>query len=318
MSYYDKFKEMTRKLEFGRIKFRNDIIENIGQVVEDDHSITCIVQQNKLDRSAINSFYDLHLFGINNNDDEIKQIVNHYHLDKPVHYIFDGIFFDKPINIFSAFCDITFRNCTFSNSPIYIVTANKVSFENNMYFYTGSKSFLKTTATIGEINFNNESFINMITEGALKINFGMDITAGEVNIIDSFITTNQKDGSTYIKAKQTNMYKSTINSPEIYLDSDGIFFGRSLFQASNGIIIENKDCACDTEVGFYRTISPFIIYNGREIYLDNDPNLEIHQKRVTQVLQNLKMKCDEFTEEKLRKVQNSIESQPVKTIVKKI
>ncbi len=272
-----KSKEYIYKL--GRRKFIHDTIASIGRIIEDDHCITCLVQQNLLYRNAKPNIYQLNLFGMNNKNEEIKKIIEYYNLNKPVHYIFDGIHFDRPINIFSFFCDITFINCKFTNSYFNISHADKITFAGNQ-FYDGisvikKEAFLRTVSTskVGELNFKNENFINKSKSKEYGENFGLDIVADKVNIMNSTITAYEKKGEINIFTKEIEIRNSTVCAPEIYLDSDEIIYEKSLFKANKGIIIENKNNNCDTEVGFYNMISPYIVYNGTEIIWNGLPNV---------------------------------------------
>lgn len=127
----DKLEKALYK--YRRQKFLKNTITNIGEIEEEENSITCIVKQEKLDsnKEYCNIFYSLNLYGMNTHYEKSRQLVDYYKLNKPVHYFFNGIHFNKPINIFSLFCNITFINCTFENTPIQIFTAEEITFSKN-------------------------------------------------------------------------------------------------------------------------------------------------------------------------------------------
>lgn len=126
----------------------------------------------------------------------------------------------------------------------------------------------------------NENFINQCELKKYgENNFGINIEVDKLNIEHSTICA-ENEGQVNIKATETRLWKSTICGPEIYLDSDSIVFYGSLFNAKNGIIIEEKEDSCDTEVGFYYTKSSYTIYNGREIITDYEGFNEKEQKRL--------------------------------------
>lgn len=289
------------KYERARVKYLKQVIPKIGIIEEWEDRITCYVKQELLEKNSKKAFYELHCDGMNIAYDKSRKLVDYFKLNKPVYYIFDGIHFDTVVNIASTFSNIIFKNCTF-NTGIRIFFADTITLENNKYnCWTNFKDYGNAFlwGKVKNLEIKNENFIN---QSELKKygenNFGINIEADKLNIDNSTICA-ESYGQINIKAKETDIWKTNISAPEIYLDSDSIAFGKSLLKADNGVIIENKNCECDTEVGFYNVDSPYTIYNGAEIITDYEAfkEEEIREKRLAlvKVLTNVINKCNQNT-----------------------
>lgn len=258
--------------EYRRKRFIKDAIANIGEIIEKENSITCIVKQDLLDKVATPNSYELYLFGISSIFNASKKSIDYYKLDKPVHYIFDGITFYVPIQIFSHFCDITFINCTFSHSYFKIFHADKITFAGNKFhdgFSTlNDGAFLRTTPSgkIGKLYFKNEHFINeYLLKEYGENNFGININADEVHISHSTIITDDKNGQFNIKGKNIKIEESIMNSPKTYIDAIEIDMDRkSKLKSEKGIIIGNDDSNCNIDICIDDIYSPYIVLNDVE------------------------------------------------------
>lgn len=284
-----------------RAKYLKQVIQKIGIIEEWEDRITCYVKQELLEKNSKKIFYELHCNGMNTVHDKSRELVDYFKLNKPVYYIFDGIHFDTVVNIASTFSNIIFRNCTF-NTGIRIFFADTITLEDNKYncwtnFKDYGNSFLWGIAKNLEIK--NENFINQYELKKYgENNFGINIKVDNLKIDNSTICA-ESHGQINVKAKETSVLNSNISAPEIYLDSDSIAFGKSLLKAENGVIIENKNCECDTEVGFYNVDSPYTIYNGTEIITDyvafKDDELKEKRLALVKVLTNVINKCNQNT-----------------------
>lgn len=315
MDILNKYKELEyKKLEYkkARAKYLKQIIPRIGTIEESEDCIICYVNQELLEKNSKKAFYELHCDGMNTIYDKSRELVDYFKLNKPLYYIFDGIHFDTVVNIASTFSNIIFRNCTF-NTGIRIFFADTITLEDNKYncwtsFKDYGNAFLWGKAKNLEVK--NENFIN---QSELKKygenNFGINIEVDNLKIDNSTICA-ESHGQINVKAKKTNILNSNISAPEIYLDSDSIVFDRSLLTSDNGIIIENKNCECDTEVGFYNVDSPYTIYNGTEIITNYEAfkDEEIKEKRLAlvNVLTNVINKCNQNTLVKSASVKKTI------------
>lgn len=312
--------------EFERKKFLYGSITNIGEVIETDDTITIIVRQELLDKELKPNFYHLGLNGIN---PIFQERIDYFKLDKRVRYIFNNVTFDVPIILSCYFCDVTFKNCVFSHSYFQIHCADKLTFMNNVY-YDGISSisngvFFRTASCskIEELNFINENFVNNYCSKYGVNNFGMDINANKVNIINSTITTNEKNGLLNIKAKKIEIKKSIITSKEIFFDASLVDMDRkSKLKCINKLVVSNKDEICDVEICISDVYSPYVSFNevewvnletGNIGYYQSDlEDVQKKRREVLQVLTNLKLKCEEFQEEK-----TCAKTQVIKEIIKK-
>lgn len=289
------------KYERARVKYLRQVISRIGTIEESEDCIICYVKQELLEKNSKKAFYELHCNGMNTVYDKSRALVDYFKLNKPVYYIFDGIHFDTVVNIASTFSNIIFRNCTF-NTGIRIFFADTITLEDNKYnCWTNIKDYGNAFlwGKIKNLEIKNENFINQLELKKYgQNNFGINIEVDNLKIDNSTICA-KSYGQINVKAKKTNVLNSNISAPEIYLDSDSIVFGRSLLKAENGIIIENKNCDCDIEVGFYNVDSPYTIYNGTEIVTDYESFKEkkIKEKRLAlvNVLTNVINKCNQNT-----------------------
>lgn len=285
------------KYKRSRVKYLCQVIQKIGIIEEREDCIICNVQQKLLENNAKNIFYELHCHGMNTVYDKSRALVDYFGLNKPVYYIFEGIYFDTVVNISSSFSNIIFKNCTF-NMGIRIFFADNITLENNRYnCWTNFKEYGNAFlwGKIKNLEMKNENFLNQFELKKYgENNFGLNIEVDKLNIEYSTICA-ENNGQVNIKAKETRLWESTICAPEIYLDSDRIVFCGSLFNAKNGIIIEEKEDSCDTEVGFYYTKSPYTIYNGREIITDyevfNEKELKEKRLALVNTLTNVVNKC---------------------------
>lgn len=299
MTILNKIEEL--KYERARAKYLRKIIPRIGTIEESEDCIICYVKQELLEKTQKKAFYELHCNGMNTVFDKSRKLIDYFKLNKSVYYIFDGIHFDTVVNIASRFSNIIFRNCTF-NTGIRIFFADTITLENNKYnCWTDFKDYGNTFlwGKVENLEIKNENFINQYELKKYgENNFGINIEVDNLKIDNSTICA-ESHGQINVKAKEINVLNSNISAPEIYLDSDSIAFGKSLLKAENGVIIENKNCECDTEVGFYNVDSPYIIYNGTEIITDygafKDAELKEKRLALVKVLTNVVNKCNQNT-----------------------
>lgn len=312
--------------EFERKKFLYGSITNIGEVIETDDSITIIVRQELLDKELKPNFYHLDLNGIN---PIFQERIDYFKLDKRVRYIFNDVTFDVPIILSCYFCDVKFKNCVFSHSYFQIYCADKLTFVNNKY-YDGTSVisngvFFRTASCseIKELNFIDENFVNKYYSSYGESNFGIDVVANKVNIVNSKITTDEQNGLVNIKAAKIEIKKSIITSREVSFDAYLVDMDRkSKLKCSKKLIVTNKDKNCDVEICIDDIYSPYVSFNGVEwvnvekgditFYHYDLKDLQKKRKEVLQVLKNLQSKCEESLEEK-----TCVESQVIKEIIKK-
>lgn len=237
------------------------VISNIGTIKENDEYIMCCAKQSVIDKKMKNGIYDL-----NCNGKDIKFLndkKNHIGFSKPVYYTFEGIHFEGEVYLTSTSVEVRFLNCTFNNG-IHINGANKVEFVNNKYNCWKNKScgkaFLTGNARI--IEFNNNNFVNLYKLG--ENNFGINLEAEDFYIEDSNIVADTFC-QINIKAQKISLWRSSINAPKIYLDSEMLVLDRSLLTAEKEIKLSVKNKTCVEDINLNNVKSPYIVYNGTEL-----------------------------------------------------
>ena len=166
-------------------------IANIGEIIEEEDKIICYVKQDMLAIECIGLIDVLFIDGFFKDDENNRKYLNRLNLDKPIYYIFDGIYFDWCFRFCSrGDCNNIFRNCTF-RIGITITKATNVTFENNTYINHIEPGYLIYTnffsgKNIKKITFINENFIKSDV-GDYRSRFGMDIDADTVEMINTHI-----------------------------------------------------------------------------------------------------------------------------------
>ena len=92
--------------------YKGYLVGNLGKVVEEEDKLICYVDKNKIKEEKYS--YTIYCYGITGKD---KELAKRYNLDKPVHYIIEGITLkDKKVYIYNFHnddCNITIKNCDF-------------------------------------------------------------------------------------------------------------------------------------------------------------------------------------------------------------
>ena len=309
----EKMQEYKYNIE--RQKFMSRWISNIGDIKEEEERIICYVSKALLKGLTITCY------GMPTNE-KCKQSVEYYKLEKPVYYIFDGIEFNN-VSFTSVFNNVlVFRNCTF-NSRVNFVDVNKVVLENNTYVSMEKDEYRPGSFLNGDIEelvIQNDNIKNHFKCLGIETDFGVNIKAKRLTILDSTISA-ENEGQIYIKAQEANFMDSTLEASEMYLDLDTITYAESLLKSSQGIIIENKNCNCDVEMGFYHVDAPYVVYNGIEMINEEKKNQEQNQSclqeariPLVQVFTNLQNKCNQNIVMQYLKKEND---QPISRVLKK-
>lgn len=183
---------------------------------------------------------------------------------KHLYYIFENVNFINGLFLSTGEnAHVIFKNCKFHKS-INIHSLGEVVFENNLYYADEKYPVLPKaffTCSSHNLKFTNDSFENAIFKPVCKRNvFGIDIKTKFLMIEDSFFELTDHNGSINIKAFETIIFNSTINSTTININSDNIYTVFSSITASNEIDITNKNIS---EVEGFE--SPTLIYNGESI-----------------------------------------------------
>lgn len=291
-------------------------VANIGKIVEYDNRIVCYVEQGLLDRyfeRKDSSFLDIN--GMNNVGSDNKKYLEIHNLDKPVYYIFYGIKLKARFSLYSRRASIVFKGCIFEKG-IEIIRADEVTFENNIYLdhypsYFGDDCFLKGY-TINKITFINENFVNS-DDSAHPGKFGIYLNADTVEIINTEISC-PYPADIHIDAKNMVINNSSIDTNELYLDSDSITYSDSFINASKGVFIDNED---GNYIGNIQ--APTIIYNGDDLVpVDGEvvsvkDEQELKQARLELIvkLYQLSNCCQVVKENRIQNAKRNFMEQPV-------
>lgn len=315
-------KKICKKIYiFLRNKILNDITQNLGKVVETDDKFICYVDNKQLKKCKKGKYmptYDLILKSKKMYSDEI---LNRYKVNKPIHYVIEGMNFDNALIIMApSDSNITFRDCMFKDE-ITISSNSDIILENNKYynlcsFYTRkSRCFLNVEAK--NITFINDNFINSEL-GHHPAKFGIDIITNNLKIINSNFNNFKDDGEIFIRSKQLYIKDSYINCyKSMYIDSDEINTYNSLIKSKTGIMIENKN---SNEILSFN--SPKTIYNGVDLancnLITND-NVELQKSRILLVekLRELKDNCININSTELQEVENTLNQRSIVKTMKK-
>lgn len=304
-----------------RNKILNDITRNLGKVVETDDNFVCYVDNKQLKKYKKGKYmptYDLMLKSKKMYSDEI---LNAYKVNKPIHYVIEGMNFDNALIIRGpSDSNITFRSCMFKDE-ITISSNSDIILENNKYynlcsFYTRkSRCFLNVEAK--NITFINDYFINSEL-GHHPTKFGIDINTNNLKIINSTFDMKKDDGMILIRSKNVDIKNSDINCyKSIYLKSDEINTEGCLINSKTEITIENKNN--NDVLGF---TSPKTIYNGVDLsnyYCITPHTLELQKARISLIekLRKLRDKCISINSTELKEVENTLNNRSVIKTMKK-
>lgn len=281
-----KFKKLLLKICY-KLGRKQEIIQHttrLGKIIEKEDKIVCYVDDKKLKKKQKKYICGIELKGIRNyTEKQIKQI-KFFKLDKPTYYVFKNIIFDSPIKMkfYSNNAHVIFKNCTFKRN-IKIDYANNIKFisnkyEDNGFSYNGYyKDEEKIFININGCN-NLEIYDECITNSKEEhhpTKFGIKVRNAEsIKIIDSIINIDnsvmyqgkiiiENKGEINLQSKELLIDNSVLESPEIYIESDEIYHEKSLINATNGIIIENKNN--NLEYNTPKILTPYLVYNGLEL-----------------------------------------------------
>ena len=190
-------------------------------------------------------------------------------LNNHEYYIIENIVFPNCIYIrANENTHILFKNCSFHKN-IMVKSLGDVSFENNRYYGDANYPTLPIfffTGNAKTLKFINETFANNCPnlENYQNI-FGLDISTVFLIIDNSLVDIDSEDNKLNISSKETLIFNSTINCPDINIKSDDVYIMASSIMASNTISIENKNVE-NSEISGIK--SPVFIYNGEQIEKD--------------------------------------------------
>jgi hypothetical protein len=316
---YIKKKIELKLFNLVRQDYLERFVGNLGKIVEEDDKIVIYATQKLVDKNGKKIIYELHSSGMNTYYEKSREIVEKYKLNKPVYFVFDGIKFDRYVQLSSHFSNVIFKNCTFDNG-LQVFHCENLTLENNKYYNWidfGYKPFL--SGKVKELTIKNDKFVNSYENKKYsETKFGIQISSDKVNIVNSNICA-ESHGKINIDAKEISIINSTISAPEIYLGSDSIKSSNSVIKSNNGIIIDNKNCDFNGNVQ-----APIVIYNGIDLNASNktisvnesDVNLKKARQKLLNKLRYLRDYCEQININKSQKIKKQLDSQPISKVLR--
>lgn len=276
---------------------KKHITGNLGKVVEDDEKLTCYVSKRKCKKHKYVFSYEICCYGIGKENSKLAET---YKLNKPIHYVFDGIEFDKKRVYIHGYdgCDVYIKNCKFSHVLFntFSVGARNVTIEN-----------MNITDNLALVGNNTDIMIRAYAK---------------LDIIDSNIgKKREKTSVSLMSENQLNIVNSKLAGAEVYCRCEKMTSNNnSLLIAKNEVNIIAND------LNQASIISPTIIYNGDSFTGGNDPitlkkllePLKIKRLELVSLLKKIKAECEKTNSEKLERISESLNEQSVGKVLKKI
>lgn len=278
------------------------ITNKLGKVVEEDDKLICYVDKSKCKRN--NSTYTIRCYGMGGNTRDF--LAESYNLNKPIHYIIDGLDFGKNlVYIFGYFnSEVTIRNCKFGfHTDIYV--NGKCTMENNLIEY-----LLSLRLSANELIIKNSDIKNNF--GSIRIEGNEKLETIDLNIDD----TNKVPMFGLISNNEIKLTNSKICADIVYLKTNKIISDNSSLNGNLQIEIQADDLSS------INVNAPKLICNGK-IISNQENNIELNpltEKRLEllELLKKLKSKCTQINEEKANSYKESLNSDSIsRTLIRK-
>jgi len=206
-----KFKKFM--FNIGRKSMVKDITKGLGKCEIFDDKIVCDVSEKKIKKKFNKgSFYFITL---GNGGLFDKKLLDFYDLKKPVHYLFNGINFDKKVKLIAPLkrCSVIFNNCSFGDY-FMVDQADNVIFDNCNTVLLSVRD--KNDVNIIEIMNSHMNF------SVLDMETNLYVKASLVKLSNSYLV-----GSDSFTIESDNLVlekDSFIDSKDIVIDSRNIDF----------------------------------------------------------------------------------------------
>lgn len=287
----------------------NEVIYNLGQVIETEDTIKCLVDNTKLKKHMGKKIFDLNLYSTRDS------------LNKKVEYTIENMIFNNLRLSTQADVCVKFKNCKFNNE-IYLTSVDKVIFQNNQYSdflptYFRGNCFLSGRAN--SVEFIDDNFINTENSG-FPVIFSINLYVDDLKLNNSCFDVNfgrNNKSEINIKAKNINIINSSLYSESLFIDSDNINMKDSKIIATKGIIIDNKNNNILKNI-----ITPEIIYNGIDMSNNKEINSDLVNLQKTRIylvekLRKLRDNCININLSELKEVENTLNNRSIVKTMKK-
>lgn len=276
------------------------ITGNMGRVVEDEDEIICYVKQKKVGKGCI------FLGGCHSFDN--GNTARKYGIDKPIHYIFDGLECSSDIYGYDSM-KLSFRNCYFKNFS-YISLEGDCEFENctftsSLFYDIYADNLTIKSSSISDLAGYNR--FHVVARNKLSL---IDVDG----IGDYYF----KIKNVYFSSDKEILFKNTnIDCLSISIDTEKIVSVNSNLKARKNANIESY------EISDLVLDSPNIICNDINVSSGkmclNKGNTLLDKKRedLINVLKEIRDKCKDINELKVKKVSEKIQGRPISKVLKR-
>ena len=227
------FKNAIRKILLTNIVrnfYKGYLVGNLGKVVEEEDKLICYVDKNKIKEEKYS--YTIYCYGITGKD---KELAKRYNLDKPVHYIIEGITLkDKKVYIYNFHnddCNITIKNCDFDWGCS--ITANCDCTIDS----TRIRAFHLLMIDTKNLTIKNMDLTNELAIAGADLSIRLGATEN-INLINANIgKEKERTKVSMIAYKNIELTNSTVNGKEVKIKSDNI---DRINISSNTIVYNDK------------------------------------------------------------------------------
>lgn len=276
------------------------ITGNMGRVVENEDEIICYVKRKKVGKDCI------FLNGCRSFDNE--NITRKYGIDKPIHYIFDGLECSSDIYSYDGI-KLDFRNCYFKYCS-YISLVGDCEFENctftsSLFYDIYADNLTIKSSSISDLAGYNR--FHVVARNKLSL---IDVDG----IGDYYF----KIKNVYFSSDKEILFKNTnIDCLNISIDTEKIVSVNSNLRARKNANIESN------EITGLVVDSPNIICNDINVSSGkmclNKGNTLLDRKRedLINVLKEIRDKCKDINELKVKEVSEKIQGRPISKVLKR-
>lgn len=276
------------------------ITGNMGRVVENEDEIICYVKQKKVGKDCI------FLNGCRSFDN--GNTARKYGIDKPIHYIFDGLKCSSDIYGYDGI-KLDFRNCYFKYCS-YISLVGDCEFENCIF---ASSLFYDIYAD--DITIKSSSISVLAGYNRFHVAAIYKLSLIDVDGIGGHFSKNR---SVYFSSGKEILFKDTnIDCLDISIAAEKLVSINSNLRARRTANIESNEIS-GLVVDSPNTICNNISISGGKMNINKEDTL-LDRKRedLIDVLKEIRDKCKDVNELKIKEVSEKIQSRPISKVLKR-
>lgn len=263
------------------------LVGNLGKVVEEEDKLICYVEQSKIKKGIYEYFIEC-------NGIEGKELAKRYNLDKPVHYIIEGITLkDKKVYIYNFHnddCNITIKNCDFDWGCS--ITANCDCTIDSIHI----RAFHLLMIDTKNLTIKNMDLTNELANASADLSIRLGATEN-INLINANIgKEKERTKVSMIAYKNIELTNSTVNGKEVECESKDIITNdNSSLNGTDKVKIKSDN------IDRINISSSTIVYNDKVIEQEKKKEVIIEKKdddltnkrlELISLLRNLKEVCE--------------------------